>query len=153
MKKIVITVIASFFSLIIVTGCSNETYTKDAVETHFINAIILASKRSALSEEFISASMYIFSKKIIEKQNYRDKALDNEKFFKKRFANSQYSEQELNKGYICVAKFYFDEKELNEMLNRVRTGVEKEKKSRYGSIKYWKYKIEKKLEKIKDKFN
>ena len=157
MKKTVMAVILSCFSLIIFIGCSNEVYSKEAAETYFINAIVLAYDHNKLAETITSDTAYIVSEKIIEKQSYRKKVLENEKFFNQKFGNVRRYEQELNRGLICVAKFYFDVKKLNEMIKRVKIGVEKEKGSRYEYMKRklvsYIYRFEKKLEKIKDIFN
>ncbi len=114
----------------------SKTYTKEAAEKHFINAILFASViGGSKAVKITSDTAYIVSEKILKEQAYRKKALENAKLFNKRFANTRNYEKELNRGLICVAKFYFDDKELKEMLKRVKTGVEKENGSVYGYIK------------------
>lgn len=152
MKKRVMTLIVSFFALMMFAGCEGETYTKEAAEKYFIKAIVLAYDHDKLAETITSDTAYIVSKKIIEEQSYRNKVIKNEKFFNKRFGNTRRYEQELNRGLVCVAKYYFDYEELKEMLKRVRTGVKNEKKSSYKSLtrklgSHY-YKIKKRIDKL-----
>ncbi len=163
MQKVLVAVITVVFILLFFTGCDNEALTKKTVEKHFINAIVLASERAGYmtesvdsigSKKIIVDSMYVYSKKILEEQTYRDKALENEKFFNKRFANTLRFEQELTRGLIGVAKFYFSHKELSEMFKRVVSEAEKERTSYSGYLKRkWSYRVEKRLVKIEATFH
>lgn len=163
MQKALVAVTTVVFILLFITGCDNEVLSKKTVEKHFINAIVLASERSGYmtesrtnisSKKIIVDSMYVYSKKILEEQTYRDKALENGKFFNKRFANTLRFEQELTRGLIGVAKFYFNQPELNEMFKRVVSEAETERTSYSGYLKRkWGYRVEKRLVKIEATFH
>jgi hypothetical protein len=157
MKKTVIIIIVGFFALMMIAGYGGKTYTKEAAEKHFISAIVFASViGDDKAVKITSDTAYIVSEKILKEQTYRNAALQNEKYFDKRFGNVRKYEQELNRGLICVAKFYFDDKELKEMFKRVRVSVPKENRSSYGyykrKLELWSYKFERKIAKIKGTF-